>query len=153
MSILANYFKSRACIWTLKLCHGKHGHLEKLRHTSIHISHANELTLCRLPCAVQIVTYARYSSLKSVLNSKGFSSTCCNFKSNRKTTEHSNAAEVDDGDEDVIIDSEVDELFQQFVPSAIGDGDHRVFIVHPDVKWGSKKQYLTTGEQRKKIFF
>lgn len=86
------------------------------------------------------------------MNSKGFSSTCCNFKSNRKTTEHSNAAEVDDGDEDVIIDSEVDELFQQFVPSAIGDGDHRVFIVHPDVKWGSKKQYLTTGEQRKKIF-
>lgn len=145
MSILANFFKRRAYIWTLKFCHLKHGHLEKLRQTSIHISLANELTLYRSPCAVQIVTYARHSSLKSVLHSRGFSSTCCTFKSNRKTPEHSNA-EVDDGDEDVIGDSEVDELFQQFVPSAVGDGDHRVFIVHPDVKWGSKKQYLTTGE-------
>ncbi|KAG5275994.1 hypothetical protein AALO_G00126770 [Alosa alosa] len=66
---------------------------------------------------------------------------------NRNTTEHSNAEDDDtEGGEDVIGDSEVDELFHQFVPTAIGDGDHRVFIVHPDVKWGSKKQYLTTAE-------
>lgn len=27
----------------------------------------------------------------------------------------------------------------------VGEGDHRIFIVHPDVKWGSRKQYLTTA--------
>lgn len=150
MSILANFMKRKAYNWTL-LCHRQHGLLEKLRQTSIHISHTNELNLCRLHYAVQIVTYGRHPPLKSALNSRCFSSTCCAFKGNRKTTEHSNAAEVDDGDEDAIGDSEVDELFQQFVPTAIGDGDHRVFIVHPDVKWGSKKQYLTTGEQRRQV--
>lgn len=50
-------------------------------------------------------------------------------------------------DEDFIDDSEVEELFQQQVPAGIGEGHHRVFIVHPDVKWGSKKQYLTTGNR------
>ncbi|KAL1023418.1 hypothetical protein UPYG_G00040590 [Umbra pygmaea] len=49
----------------------------------------------------------------------------------------------DDSDVDDIDDSEVDELFQQQIPTV--GGDHRVFIVHPDVKWGSKKQFLTTG--------
>ncbi|CAJ1059873.1 putative GTP-binding protein 6 [Xyrichtys novacula] len=49
-------------------------------------------------------------------------------------------------DEDYLDDSEVEELFQQQVPAGIGDGQHRVFIVHPDVKWGSRKQYLTTAE-------
>ncbi|KAJ8256147.1 hypothetical protein COCON_G00200110 [Conger conger] len=45
-----------------------------------------------------------------------------------------------------IEESEVDELFQQQIPTSIGEGYHRVFIVHPDVKWGSKKQILTTAE-------
>ncbi|KAM4629002.1 putative GTP-binding protein 6 [Polymixia lowei] len=52
----------------------------------------------------------------------------------------------EDGDEDFIDEDEVDELFQQQVPTGIGDGAHRIFIVHPDVKWGSRKQYLTTAE-------
>lgn len=47
--------------------------------------------------------------------------------------------------EELIDDSEVEELFQQHVPAGIGEGQHRVFIVHPDVKWGSRKQHLTTG--------
>lgn len=48
-------------------------------------------------------------------------------------------------EEELIDDSEVEELFQQHVPAGIGDGQHRVFIVHPDVKWGRRKQHLTTG--------
>ncbi|KAJ8367684.1 hypothetical protein AAFF_G00311390 [Aldrovandia affinis] len=58
------------------------------------------------------------------------------------------AANDDDADpEDCIIDEdEVDELFQQQIPTGVGEGDHRVFIVHPDVKWGSKKQHLTTAQ-------
>uniref|UniRef100_A0A6Q2XMF9 Putative GTP-binding protein 6 n=1 Tax=Esox lucius TaxID=8010 RepID=A0A6Q2XMF9_ESOLU len=52
--------------------------------------------------------------------------------------------EDEDDDED-IDDSEVDQLFQQQVPT-VGEGDHRIFIVHPDVKWGTRKQYLTTAD-------
>ncbi|KAJ7993566.1 hypothetical protein DPEC_G00273730 [Dallia pectoralis] len=48
-------------------------------------------------------------------------------------------------DDEDIDDSEVDQLFQQQVPT-VGEGDHRIFIVHPDVKWGAMKQYLTTAD-------
>ena len=44
-------------------------------------------------------------------------------------------------------DSEVEELFQQQVPEGIAGGRHRIFIVQPDVKWGSRKQRLTTGNR------
>ncbi|XP_074524967.1 putative GTP-binding protein 6 [Halichoeres trimaculatus] len=54
--------------------------------------------------------------------------------------------EEEDADEDFLDDSEVEELFQQQAPAGIGEGQHRVFIVHPDVKWGSRKQHLTTAE-------
>ncbi|XP_040896377.1 putative GTP-binding protein 6 [Toxotes jaculatrix] len=48
---------------------------------------------------------------------------------------------------DLIEDSEVEELFLQQVPAGIaGEEQHRVFIVQPDVKWGSRKQHLTTAE-------
>lgn len=49
-----------------------------------------------------------------------------------------------DEEDDYIDDSEIDELFQHQIPM-VGEGDHRIFIVHPDVKWGSRKQYLTTA--------
>lgn len=49
-------------------------------------------------------------------------------------------------DQDVPGDSEVDEIFQQQVPAGVGEGQ-RIFIVHPDVKWGSRKQHLTTGNE------
>ncbi|KAM3619042.1 uncharacterized protein V6R79_002068 [Siganus canaliculatus] len=55
-------------------------------------------------------------------------------------------SEEEEEDEDYIGDREVEELFQQQVPAGIGEGEHRVFIVHPDVKWGSRKQHLTTAE-------
>ncbi|KAK7889093.1 hypothetical protein WMY93_024653 [Mugilogobius chulae] len=48
-------------------------------------------------------------------------------------------------EEDFIPDSEVEELFQAQGPLGLGH-HHRVFIVHPDVKWGSRKQHLTTAE-------
>ncbi|XP_058495301.1 putative GTP-binding protein 6 [Solea solea] len=49
-------------------------------------------------------------------------------------------------DEELMEDSEVEELFQQQVPSGTTGGQHRVFIVQPDVKWGHRKQHLTTAE-------
>ncbi|KAL7396698.1 hypothetical protein ABVT39_010205 [Epinephelus coioides] len=59
--------------------------------------------------------------------------------------QHTGFAQVEeDEDEDFMDDSEVEELFQS--PVGIGEGQHRVFIVHPDVKWGSRKQHLTTAE-------
>ncbi|XP_029906201.1 putative GTP-binding protein 6 [Myripristis murdjan] len=54
--------------------------------------------------------------------------------------------DVEDEDEDFIDDREVEELFQQQVPAGVGDGQQRIFIVHPDVKWGRRKQHLTTAE-------
>lgn len=80
--------------------------------------------------------------------SRLFSTTSTDLKSRGNITNQSSGKEQEDeeSDEDFIGDGEVDELFHQFVPKAIGDGDHKVFIVHPDVKWGSKKQYLTTAE-------
>ncbi|XP_030646950.1 putative GTP-binding protein 6 [Chanos chanos] len=67
------------------------------------------------------------------------------LKDNKSITGHYSS--VDDEDlEDVLDDSEVEELFQQQLPAGVGEGDHRIFIVHPDVKWGSKKQHLTTAE-------
>lgn len=55
--------------------------------------------------------------------------------------------EEEEEDEDFFDDSEVEELFHQQLPAGIGEGQHRVFIVHPDVKWGSRKQHLTTGNK------
>lgn len=52
----------------------------------------------------------------------------------------------EEDDEDFIDDSEVEELFQQQENAGLGQGQQRLFIVHPDVKWGSRKQHLTTGE-------
>ncbi|XP_075937655.1 putative GTP-binding protein 6 [Anarhichas minor] len=50
--------------------------------------------------------------------------------------------EEDEEDDDFIDDSEVEELFRLHAPAQ----QHRVFVVHPDVKWGSRKQHLTTAE-------
>lgn len=55
--------------------------------------------------------------------------------------------EEEEEEEDFIDDSEVEELFQQQDIAEVGQGQHRLFIVHPDVKWGSRKQHLTTGEE------
>lgn len=55
-------------------------------------------------------------------------------------------ASTEEEEEDFIDDSEVEELFQQQDIAEVGQGQHRLFIVHPDVKWGSRKQHLTTGE-------
>ncbi|XP_033821509.1 putative GTP-binding protein 6 [Periophthalmus magnuspinnatus] len=54
--------------------------------------------------------------------------------------------EEEDEGEDLLPDSEVEELFQTQGSLGLGDSHHQVFIVHPDVKWGSRKQHLTTAE-------
>ena len=116
-------------------------------------------------------SYTRNSSKLSAKNFRGHKSLCHGLvktqygqrmvypllcrtfsKSLRKLkskTYSGDSEEEEDGQDDVIDDSEVEELFQQHIPSGIGDGDHRIFIVHPDVKWGKKKQYLTTGKKSK----
>lgn len=75
-----------------------------------------------------------------------FSTTPSQLKS-KKTIPIEGAVREDDEDfgEDILDDSEVEELFLQQVPTRVGSGDHRIVIVHPDVKWGSKKPQLTTG--------
>ncbi|XP_033937587.1 putative GTP-binding protein 6 [Pseudochaenichthys georgianus] len=55
--------------------------------------------------------------------------------------------EEEGGDEDDLLDDgEVEELFLDYAPAGLAPGQQlKVFIVHPDVKWGSRKQYLTTA--------
>ncbi|KAM7388644.1 hypothetical protein PAMP_024805 [Pampus punctatissimus] len=84
----------------------------------------------------------------STLQSRAFALSVHSCKSSdefRGGQQHSGSTAEDDEGEDFIQDSEVEELFHQQVPTGI-EGQHRVFIVHPDVKWGSRKQYLTTAE-------
>lgn len=94
--------------------------------------------------------------MKSYVPSRTFSVTLCRFKRKKSHSGHESLDDADhndddddeeeDNEEDFIDDTEAEELFQQQVPTGIGEEDHRVFIVHPDVKWGQKKQYLTTGK-------
>ncbi|XP_047442045.1 putative GTP-binding protein 6 isoform X2 [Mugil cephalus] len=77
--------------------------------------------------------------------SRAFSLSVCRLKSTDDICS-SGFTEEDEEDDDFLEDSEVEELFQQQAPANIREGQHRVFIVHPDVKWGRKKQYLTTAE-------
>ncbi|XP_062854226.1 putative GTP-binding protein 6 [Trichomycterus rosablanca] len=83
--------------------------------------------------------------------SRTFSLSVCKWKS--KTTspdDDDDDDDVEEEDEDIeddfIEDTEVERIFQQQIPTGIGEDDHSVFIVHPDVKWGRKKQHLTTAD-------
>ncbi|KAJ8253166.1 hypothetical protein GJAV_G00209840 [Gymnothorax javanicus] len=67
-------------------------------------------------------------------------------KNDSNASGDSASADITDPESGVSEEREVDELFHQLIPTGIGDGYHRVFIVHPDVKWGSKKQTLTTAQ-------
>ncbi|XP_056235219.1 putative GTP-binding protein 6 [Seriola aureovittata] len=86
----------------------------------------------------------------ATLQSRAFALSACRFKrtdsfnSGQRTgfTED----EVEEQDGDFIEDREVEELFQEQAPEGITGGQHRVFIIQPDVKWGRKKQHLTTAE-------
>eukprot|EP00058_Branchiostoma_floridae_P008225 XP_002593713.1 hypothetical protein BRAFLDRAFT_64000 [Branchiostoma floridae] len=55
-------------------------------------------------------------------------------------------------DEDEEYDSELDEedlaeeLYEEQVTLVTPKGGHKVVVVQPNVKWGAKKQHLTTGE-------
>ncbi|KAG7228731.1 hypothetical protein INR49_008509, partial [Caranx melampygus] len=69
------------------------------------------------------------------------------FNSGQQTGLTEEEWEEEEQDGDFIEDSEVEELFQEQALEGIAKGQHRVFIVQPDVKWGRKKQHLTTGNQ------
>ncbi|XP_029282194.1 LOW QUALITY PROTEIN: putative GTP-binding protein 6 [Cottoperca gobio] len=59
----------------------------------------------------------------------------------------SSGHQEEEEEEDVIDEREVEELFRAQAPAGLGaDQQHRVFIVHPNVKWGRQKQHLTTAE-------
>ncbi|XP_074492852.1 putative GTP-binding protein 6 isoform X1 [Sebastes fasciatus] len=84
--------------------------------------------------------------------SRWFSLSSCSWKNSDESSSSSGGGadeededEEDDGDEDFLSESEVEDLFQLQPPAGLSAG-HRVFIVHPDVKWGSRKQHLTTAE-------
>ncbi|XP_077054577.1 putative GTP-binding protein 6 isoform X1 [Siphateles boraxobius] len=98
---------------------------------------SSKLVASILPCTRQ--------SLKTgvpipILPTRTLSLTACMFKSKNHSIENNPEEE-----EDEIDEAEIEELFQQQIPTDIGKEDHRIFIVHPDVKWGSRKQYLTTA--------
>lgn len=72
------------------------------------------------------------------LRSGAFSHSACRWK-------NAGDGKEDEDEDDVIDDGEVEELFQERAPAGALGAAHRVFVVHPDVKWGSRKQHLTTG--------
>ncbi|XP_023122836.1 putative GTP-binding protein 6 isoform X2 [Amphiprion ocellaris] len=81
------------------------------------------------------------------LLSRTFGLSACRLKSTDDFSSHDTGySEEDDDEEDFLEDSEVEELFQQQIPAVVGEGQQRVFVVHPDVKWGRRKQHLTTAE-------
>ncbi|KAE8294455.1 putative GTP-binding protein 6 [Larimichthys crocea] len=80
----------------------------------------------------------------SLCQIRRFAASACRLKDTDGSYTDEEEEEEEDGD--FIDDSEVEELFKQQIPAGIGEGQHSVFIVHPDVKWGSRKQHLTTAE-------
>ncbi|XP_030584182.1 putative GTP-binding protein 6 [Archocentrus centrarchus] len=79
------------------------------------------------------------------LQTRALGISACRLKSTDDLSSSSSSG-FSEEEEDFLEDSEVEELFQQQVPAGIGEGQHRVFIIHPDVKWGSRKQHLTTAD-------
>ncbi|KAM6962987.1 putative GTP-binding protein 6 [Aplochiton taeniatus] len=82
----------------------------------------------------------------SAVHRRGISNSSCMSNSRDDSKGPDSGVWEEEDEDDVIPESEVDELFQEHVPTGLEDKDHRIFIVHPDVKWGSRKQYLTTAE-------
>ncbi|XP_075446713.1 putative GTP-binding protein 6 isoform X1 [Ascaphus truei] len=54
--------------------------------------------------------------------------------------------EEEEGEEEEDIEDEESEALLSPLTTPLLEGAQRIFIVHPDVKWGAKKQYLTTAE-------
>ncbi|XP_005999040.1 putative GTP-binding protein 6 [Latimeria chalumnae] len=79
-----------------------------------------------------------------------FSSTSVRLRKRKGGKAAGDSSEEEEEDLDVddevdLGDQEVEELFEQRSPG-VPEGGQRVFIVHPDVKWGAQKQHLTTGD-------
>ncbi|MCJ8729174.1 hypothetical protein PDJAM_G00103030 [Pangasius djambal] len=112
----------------------------------------NDSSLCPCPLhTAQTYSHKNLKSLQWCFSSRTFSVSV--WKQKSKTYNPGRDGDGDDeeqhsdaDEEDFIEDEEVEEIFQQQSPAGIGEEDHRVFIVHPDVKWGHKKQYLTTAD-------
>lgn len=107
----------------------------------------HDSTLC--PCFLhtsQTYSSKYIKSLQWYFSRRTFSGSAYKQKNKTQHPGHDDDEEQSyEDEEDCIEEEEVEEIFQQQRLVGIGDEDHQVFIVHPDVKWGHKKQYLTTG--------
>ncbi|XP_029355730.1 putative GTP-binding protein 6 [Echeneis naucrates] len=77
--------------------------------------------------------------------SRAFALSACSSK-RKGDTDSGPDVGLTEEDGELLEDSEVETLFQEQAPAGIAGTQHRVFIVQPDVKWGSRKQHLTTAE-------
>ncbi|XP_028300253.1 putative GTP-binding protein 6 [Gouania willdenowi] len=101
------------------------------------------LPLLQLPCrAVTSCRLLHPHRRISTMQSRTFWVSGCRLT---HTDEPGSGVFFEEEDEDVLDEREVEELFR-LIPAAGIEGMHRVFIVHPDVKWGSRKQHLTSAE-------
>ncbi|XP_008405835.1 putative GTP-binding protein 6 isoform X3 [Poecilia reticulata] len=102
---------------------------------------------CHRPAAACRLLPTSHRGQPPVLqSSRSLALSASSLKNWKDLVSSSHTEEEEEEDGDLLEETEVEELFQQHVPAGIGQGQHRVFIVHPDVKWGSRKQYLTTAE-------
>uniref|UniRef100_W5MMX2 Putative GTP-binding protein 6 n=1 Tax=Lepisosteus oculatus TaxID=7918 RepID=W5MMX2_LEPOC len=75
------------------------------------------------------------------ISSRSFSVNTCRSKNSNSDL----GGESQDPEDDLLEDGDIDQLIQQQITTGVGDQDHRVFIVHPEIKWGQRKQRLTTA--------
>ncbi|XP_078686670.1 putative GTP-binding protein 6 [Branchiostoma floridae x Branchiostoma belcheri] len=55
-------------------------------------------------------------------------------------------SEDEEYDNELDDENLTDELYEEQVTLVTPEGGHKVIVVQPNVKWGAKKQHLTTGE-------
>uniref|UniRef100_A0AAY5F4X7 Putative GTP-binding protein 6 n=1 Tax=Electrophorus electricus TaxID=8005 RepID=A0AAY5F4X7_ELEEL len=133
-------FARRRSLWTMQS-----SFTNLVKYTSYKMKHLKLNTPLPYSCqSSEIDAYGGYGSQHLYLPNRTFS---LRFPKSNSKNAYPGRESMDnlENEEDFIDDIEVEELFQQKIPTDIGEWDHRVFIVHPDVKWGPKKQHLTTA--------
>ncbi|KAM4701490.1 putative GTP-binding protein 6 [Discoglossus pictus] len=87
-----------------------------------------------------------YTGLRTICTS----SACHKAKKhsgNRRTEPESSPPEEEHDQDPEESDGEREEDMEELLgPASLLEGAHRIFIVHPDVKWGAKKVHSTTAD-------
>nr|XP_006639287.2 PREDICTED: putative GTP-binding protein 6 [Lepisosteus oculatus] len=91
--------------------------------------------------ASQIALRGAVRWTRTLISSRSFSVNTCRSKNSNSDL----GGESQDPEDDLLEDGDIDQLIQQQITTGVGDQDHRVFIVHPEIKWGQRKQRLTTA--------